>query len=164
MSSAYYLVLGERKGWAAFLPRLSFPGCPALAGLSQPSCSSPLVPSLSVSAVLFLLSYPGRPVLCPVQADQADLSRLTYPSRPVYCHTYCTVPDVLSRLYCHGCPASVVLSPVIVSQLLCLCCPVLSSCPACTISSVLSGCSVPAVQSMLSCPSCPVSAVRTQLP
>jgi hypothetical protein len=87
---------------------LSSPGCPVPAELSSLSCSSNIVPSSPVPAVLSLLSYHGRPFLSvPSRLTcQAKLSRLR---SGLSCPEY-PVMAILRRLYRAGCPVRAVLS------------------------------------------------------
>jgi hypothetical protein len=140
-----------------------FSGCLVLAVLGYPPAVL-LQPSRNLSHLLYLC-FPVLTVMswpfCPVQAD---LSRLTSPGCPLrptctdlpvqavlsHCHSRCRALDIMSRLYCHVCPATVVLSQMPIP-----CCYVLAifsslSCPAFTIPTVFSDCPVPAVLS--SCP------------
>ncbi len=84
-----------------------------------------------------------------------NLSRLTCLDYPVQRHSWCHVPDVMPQLYCHSCPAMVVLS-----QLYCLS---LQSCLGFSLSAVLpqhscpqlfSRCSVFVVMLSLPCTIC----------
>ncbi len=158
-----------RLSWPDCPLQLSCPGCPFRPILSRVSCLITLFSAqLSWVFVVSWLSYRAiRLVLavlfrrpCPFCSArltfQADLSRLTCPGR--------RVPDVVSRMSCHGCPATI----------FCLICPVFPVCSGHPVHSVLSKLTSPfqadlsgqPVQTDLSglyFPSCPVPDVLSRL-
>jgi hypothetical protein len=117
----------------AVMFRLSYPSCPIPAVLCQLSCPSNLVHGSPDAAVLALLSC-------------RDLSSLFCPGSPFQA--------VGSRLTCHVCPVSVVLSQVPYPDSPAKVVPSLLPCPICPILSVLSHLSCPPNLSYLPYPSC----------